>query len=127
MVGEIGPGFLALVGVRTGDTSADAARLADRIAGLRVFPDADGKMNLSVGDAGGAVLVVSQFTLYADTSRGRRPSFVEAARPEEAEPLVDEVARVLRETGLEVATGVFGASMDVELLNRGPVTILLET
>ncbi len=127
VVAEIGAGFVALVGVRDGDTDTDAERVADRIAGLRVFPDADGKMNLALTDVRGAVLVVSQFTLYADTSRGRRPSFVDAAPPEVAEPLVEMVAAGLRSRGIDVATGVFGASMRVELVNEGPVTILLET
>jgi len=127
VVGRIGPGFLALVGVRTGDTDSDAAWLADRIAGLRVFPDDTGKMNVSVRDAGGSVLVVSQFTLYADSSRGRRPSFAEAAPPDVAEPLVDAVCRELRERGVPVETGVFGAMMDVDLLNAGPVTIVLDS
>ena len=127
VVGRIGPGLLALVGARTGDTPDDAAWLADRIAGLRIFNDEAGKMNLSVRDTGGAVLVVSQFTLYADTSRGRRPSFVDAAAPEVASPLVDSVVDGLRTAGLHVETGVFGAMMDVELLNGGPVTIVLDS
>ncbi len=127
IVAAIGPGFVALVGVRADDTADDAVRLADKIAYLRVFADDDGKMNRSVVDVGGSVLVVSQFTLYGDTRRGRRPSFVDAARPEAAEPLVDAVAERLRELGVEIATGSFGAHMDVALTNDGPVTILIES
>lgn len=125
-VGRIGIGLVALVGATHDDDVAAARRLADRIAGLRVFPDDDGKMNRSCEDVGGGVLVVSQFTLYGDTSRGRRPSFVAAARPEEAEPLVDAVVDRLSERGLDVATGVFRTHMDVSLVNDGPVTLLLE-
>jgi D-tyrosyl-tRNA(Tyr) deacylase len=113
--------------VRSGDAPADAAYLAGKIAGLRVFADEEGRMNRSVVDVGGAVLLVSQFTLYADTRRGRRPSFVEAAAPEEAEPLVRLVAEELRGAGVEVGEGVFGASMSVELVNEGPVTIILDS
>ena len=127
VVSEIGHGFLVLLGVRSGDAPADAAYLAGKIAGLRVFADEEGRMNRSVVDVGGAVLLVSQFTLYADTRRGRRPSFVEAAAPEEAEPLVRLVAEELRGAGVEVGEGVFGASMSVELVNGGPVTIILDS
>jgi D-tyrosyl-tRNA(Tyr) deacylase len=127
VVSEIGHGFLVLLGVRSGDAPADAAYLAGKIAGLRVFADEEGRMNRSVVDVGGAVLLVSQFTLYADTRRGRRPSFVEAAAPEEAEPLVRLVAEELRGAGVEVGEGVFGASMSVELVNEGPVTIILDS
>ncbi|HVE91392.1 MAG TPA: D-aminoacyl-tRNA deacylase [Actinomycetota bacterium] len=127
LVGEIGSGFLVLLGAGRGDGEAEALHVADKIANLRVIQDGDGKMNLSLLDVQGEVLVVSQFTLYADTSRGRRPSFVDAAPPEEAEPLVERVAARLTELGLRVACGVFGASMDVELVNRGPVTILIDT
>ena len=125
VVGEIGHGWAVLLGVGPNDDEAAAARVADKIAGLRVFEDEAGKMNLSVLDAGGAVLLVSQFTLYADLSRGRRPGFTGAAPPAVAEPLVARVAALLRERGLPVATGRFGAMMDVELTNHGPVTIVL--
>ena len=125
VVGEIGIGWAVLLGVGPNDDRATAARVADKIAGLRVFEDEAGKMNRSVQDVGGAVLLVSQFTLYADVSRGRRPGFTGAAPPSVAEPLVDHVAGLLRERGLTVATGRFGAMMDVELTNHGPVTIVL--
>ena len=125
VVGEIGTGWAILLGVGPNDDRSMAARLADKIAGLRVFEDAVGKMNLSVQDVGGEVLLISQFTLYADVSRGRRPGFSGAAPPAVAEPLVDHVAELLRARGLTVATGRFGAMMDVELTNHGPVTIVL--
>lgn len=127
VVGEIGRGLVVFAGVSARDTDVDAAWLADKIAALRVFPDDERNMNRSVIDVGGAVLVVSQFTLHGDARRGRRPSFVEAARPEQAEPLVTAVARRLRENELEVAEGRFGAMMDVEVVNDGPVTILLDS
>jgi D-tyrosyl-tRNA(Tyr) deacylase len=126
VVGEIGRGLLLLVGVADGDTMADAAAAAAKFAGLRIFPDAEGRMNLAVGEAGGAVLVVSQFTLLADIRKGRRPSFVGAADPDEAEPLVAAVAAGLEDHGLEVAHGSFGASMAVSLVNDGPVTIVVD-
>jgi D-aminoacyl-tRNA deacylase len=126
VVGAIGPGFVVLLGVTQTDTTAEAAWLADKIAGLRLFEDADGKMNAALADVGGALLVVSQFTLYGDARKGRRPSFTEAARPEQAEPLVDDVVRRLRDRGFTVATGVFGAHMAVDIHNDGPVTLLLE-
>ena len=125
-VGEIGRGLLVLVGAAAGDTPADAVALADKLAGLRIFPDDEGRMNRSVAEAGGAVLVVSQFTLLADLRRGRRPSFTEAAPPEEAEPLVDAVAEHLGRAGVPCAAGRFRAHMEVELLNDGPVTLVLE-
>jgi D-tyrosyl-tRNA(Tyr) deacylase len=125
-VGAIGPGLCVLVGVTHDDTEAEARKLAARIWGLRVFDDDAGVMNRAAADVGGEVLVVSQFTLYGDTSRGRRPSWIAAARPEAAEPLVDEVVRALRELGAPVATGRFRADMQVELVNDGPVTLLLE-
>jgi len=125
-VGAIGPGLLALVGVTHGDDPASARKLASKIAHLRIFDDDAGVMNRSVLDAGGEVAVVSQFTLYGDASRGRRPSWIDAARPEHAEPLVTAVVDALRELGLTVATGVFRADMQVELLNDGPVTLLIE-
>ena len=125
-VGEIDTGLLALVGVTHDDTPAQAAKLADKVANLRIFDDADGVMNRSVLDVGGGVLVVSQFTLYGDTRKGRRPGYADAARPEVAEPLVDQVVTALRETGLPVATGRFRAEMAVELVNDGPVTLWIE-
>lgn len=125
-VGAIGRGLVVLVGVEQGDEDADAGALASKIAGLRIFADDEGRMNLSVGDVGGSVLVISQFTLLADVSRGRRPSFTAAAAPEVAEPLVDRVARLIQAEGIEVASGTFGAAMSVHLVNDGPVTIVLE-
>ena len=125
-VGAVGAGLLALVGVTHDDDAATAAKLAGKIAHLRVIDDEAGVMNRSVLDAGGEVLVVSQFTLYGDTSRGRRPSWIAAARPEHAEPLVDAVVGELRELGLTVATGRFRTDMQVALVNDGPVTILVE-
>jgi D-tyrosyl-tRNA(Tyr) deacylase len=127
VVGEIGPGLLVLVGVTHDDTAAEAAWLAGKLAGLRVFEDAEGKMNRSVVETGGSVLVVSQFTLYGDVRKGRRPSFVGAARPELAAPLVEAVAERLAEAGIKVATGRFGAEMLVESAGAGPVTILLDS
>jgi D-tyrosyl-tRNA(Tyr) deacylase len=120
-VARIGPGLLVLLGVRTGDTPDQADRLAGKLERLRVFEDGDGKMNLSVRDAGGEVLLVSQFTLYADASKGNRPSFVDAAPPDEAEPLYERVR-----TALDARGGAFGAHMHVSLVNDGPVTLLLE-
>src|SRR5690349_16395597 len=116
---------MVLLGVGPNDDEAAAARLVDKIAGLRVFGDENGKMNLSAVDVGAEFLVVSQFTLYADTSRGRRPGFTGAAPPSQAEPLVERFAQLVRERGLTVETGRFGASMQVELVNDGPVTIVL--
>lgn len=126
VVGAIGQGFVALVGVGHGDGEEEARWLARKVAGLRVFEDAEGKFNLSLGDVGGSVLVVSQFTLYADARKGRRPSFVDAAPPEIAQPLVERFAELLRGEGVPVAGGVFGAMMLVEIHNDGPVTIWLE-
>jgi D-aminoacyl-tRNA deacylase len=125
VVGAIDDGLLVLLGVLRGDTEAQADRLAERIATFRVFEDDEGRMNRSVIDSGGAVLVVSQFTLAADGRKGRRPSFDRAADPAEAEPLYERVAAALAGRGLRVATGVFGASMDVESTNRGPATFVL--
>ncbi|HWT06885.1 MAG TPA: D-aminoacyl-tRNA deacylase [Xanthomonadales bacterium] len=127
IAGAIERGLLALVGVAVDDADADADALAHKIAGLRVFDDGGGVMNLSLEDAGGAVLVVSQFTLLGDVRKGRRPSFIAAARGELAERLYERVASRLRATGLRVETGIFGADMAVELVNDGPVTILLDT
>ena len=126
-VGEIGRGLLVLLGIRTGDTIEQARWLADKLVGLRIFEDADGKMNVAVADADGGVLVVSQFTLYGDCSKGRRPSFIDAARPEVAEPLYEAFADAVRMHGVPVATGRFGAMMHVELVNDGPVTLVIDT
>jgi D-tyrosyl-tRNA(Tyr) deacylase len=126
IVGEIGPGLCALLGVARGDEELDAERLAGRIARLRIFENEDGKFDRSVLDTGGAALVVSQFTLIADTAKGNRPSFTEAAPPEEAERLYEAFCAALRELGVPVETGVFGARMRVELVNDGPVTIVLD-
>ena len=125
-IGPIGKGFLVLLGVRVGDTEADAERIADRICGLRVFEDEQGKMNVSPADAGAEMLIVSQFTLYADT-RSRRPGFTAAARPDTAVPLYERVVALCREKGFRVETGEFGAEMQVASVNDGPVTIILET
>ena len=127
VVSRIGPGLLLLVGVAAGDGEAQADWLAEKVAGLRIFSDEEGKMNLSVRDVGGEVLAVSQFTLLADTRKGKRPSFVRAAPPEEAEPLFDHFCERLRASGVgRVETGSFGAMMKVALVNDGPVTIVLE-
>ncbi|HZD95826.1 MAG TPA: D-aminoacyl-tRNA deacylase [Candidatus Sulfotelmatobacter sp.] len=125
--GEIGAGLLVLLGVNRSDTQAAADYLVDKITGLRIFEDPEGKMNLSVQDAGGAVLVVSQFTLYGDVRRGKRPSFDAAARPEEAKRLYEYFVAKVRATGLRCATGEFQAMMEVDLVNSGPVTILLDS
>jgi D-aminoacyl-tRNA deacylase len=127
LVGEIGPGLLVLLGVSASDAAGDADYLAGKIAGLRIFEDADGKMNLSVGDVGGAVLAVSQFTLYGEVRRGRRPSFDDAARPERARELYEYFVAEIRRRGLRCATGEFQAAMSVSLVNDGPVTILLDS
>ncbi len=126
VVGRIGRGFVVLLGVTHADGRAEAEWIASKIAGLRVFDDDAGKMNLSLADVGGELLVVSQFTLYGDARKGRRPSFTEAAVPEQAEPLVDYFINQLREMGFTVASGVFGAHMDVSIHNDGPVTMLIE-
>jgi D-tyrosyl-tRNA(Tyr) deacylase len=125
-VGRIGRGFLLLVGITHDDTIEKAAWMAEKIAGLRLFADSDDKMNLALADVDGAVLAVSQFTLYGDAAKGRRPSFIDAARPEVARPLYENFVSLLRERGLTVETGEFGAMMDVELVNDGPVTLWLE-
>jgi len=127
VVGEIGSGLCVLVGVTHDDGEPQARKLAEKVWHLRVFDDDQGAMNRSLADVGGAALVVSQFTLYGDTRRGRRPGWSEAARPEHAEPLVERLATTLAELGATVATGRFGADMAVELVNDGPVTLLLET
>jgi len=127
VVSSIGPGICLLVGVEAGDGPADALAMADKVADLRVFGDGDGRMNLSLADVGGEVLVVSQFTLLGDVRRGRRPSFTRAAPPEVAEPIIETIAARLSTAGLAVAQGVFGSKMDVELVNDGPVTLVMET
>lgn len=126
VVGEVGTGLCVLLGVARGDTAVDAERLAAKVARLRVFPDDEGRFDRSLVDVEGAALVVSQFTLLADTAKGNRPSFTEAAPPEEAEPLYERFCACLRALGIPVERGVFGAKMAVELVNDGPVTILLE-
>ncbi len=127
-VGQIGQGFMLLVGITETDTTAEAELLAKKIAQLRVFEDSEGKMNLAIRDIGGAILSISQFTLYADCRKGNRPSFIRAARPEQASPLYDYFNETLRTTyGLTVETGRFGADMKVDFINDGPVTILLDT
>jgi D-tyrosyl-tRNA(Tyr) deacylase len=126
IAGAIGRGFCLLVGLTHGDTDATVDWMAEKVAGLRLFPDADGKMNLGLDEVGGGVLVISQFTLYGDSAKGRRPSFIDAARPETAIPLYERFVGALRARGLEVATGEFGADMQVEIHNDGPVTLILE-
>ena len=124
--GAIERGFCLLVGFTHGDTEATVDWMAEKVAGLRLFSDSEGKMNLGLDEVGGAVLVVSQFTLYGDAAKGRRPSFVDAARPEQAIPLYERFVAALRDRGLEVGTGEFGADMKVEIHNDGPVTLILE-
>lgn len=126
-VGQISSGFVLLVGITHEDTEEDAAYLAEKIAGLRVFEDDKGKMNLSILDVNGEILSISQFTLYGDTRKGRRPNFMNAAKPIHAEPLYDRFNELLREKGVHVETGRFGAMMDVKLVNDGPVTLILES
>lgn len=126
-VGAIGPGLLVLVGVMEGDDEAEAGRIARKCAEMRIFSDADGRFNLSLLETGGEALVVSQFTLFADVRKGRRPSFDAAARPEVAEPLVEAFAQALRDLGVRTATGRFAAHMVVELVNDGPVTIVVDS
>ena len=126
VLGEIGKGFLVLLGVHVDDTEKEAAKIADRICGLRVFDDENGKMNIRPADAGAELLIVSQFTLYAD-ARSRRPGFTAAARPGTAIPLYERVVALCREAGFHVETGEFGADMLVESVNNGPITILLDT
>lgn len=126
VVGSIGPGLCVLVGVTHDDGPAQVSKLASKVAKLRVFDDAEGVMNESALDQGRDVLIVSQFTLYGDTAKGNRPSWIQAARPEHAEPLVEQVVDELRDLGLVVATGRFRAHMDVALVNDGPVTVLVE-
>ena len=126
VAGEIGRGFCLLVGFTHGDTPAQVDWMAEKVAGLRLFNDAEGKMNVGLEEVGRAVLVISQFTLYGDASKGRRPSFIDAARPESAIPLYQRFLRALRDRGLTVAAGEFGADMKVEIHNDGPVTLILD-
>jgi len=127
VVGAIDRGFLLLLGVAEDDSADDASYLATKVAELRVFGDSEGKMNLSLADVGGSVLAISQFTLLGDCRKGRRPSFIKAARPEAAEPLFDRFVHAIRSRGIVVETGRFGAHMSVELVNDGPVTLLIES
>jgi D-tyrosyl-tRNA(Tyr) deacylase len=126
ITGRIARGYLLLVGLTHTDSEAELAWMADKVVGLRLFGDAEDKMNLALSDVGGAALVVSQFTLYGDAAKGRRPSFIDAARPDMAIPLYERFVVLLRERGVQVETGQFGAMMDVELVNDGPVTLWLE-
>jgi D-tyrosyl-tRNA(Tyr) deacylase len=126
-IGEIGHGLLVLLGVTKSDTAEQARWLADKIVSLRIFNDADGKMNLDLAEVGGAILVVSQFTLYGDCSKGRRPSFIDAAPPETAIPLYEEFINAVKAHGIPTATGRFGAMMQVSLINDGPVTLILDS
>ena len=126
VAGAIGQGFCLLVGFTHDDSDERVDWMAEKVAGLRLFSDADGKMNLGLGEVGGAVLVISQFTLYGDAAKGRRPSFTAAARPETAIPLYERFLAALRARGLQVASGEFGADMQVEILNDGPVTLILD-
>lgn len=126
VLGEIGRGYCILVGITHTDTAAHVLWLAEKVVGLRLFADDEGKMNLGLAEVGGAVLVISQFTLYGNADKGRRPSFIDAARPEVAEPLYEQFVARLRELGVRVATGRFGAMMEVEIHNDGPVTLVLE-
>ena len=126
VIGRVGVGFCLLVGFTHGDTTDSVKWMAEKVAGLWLFADAEGKMNLALPDVGGGVLVVSQFTLYGNAEKGRRPSFIDAARPEEAIPLYEQFLAELKGLGLKVESGRFGAMMEVELVNDGPVTLLLE-
>ena len=126
IVAEIGKGLVILLGIGPEDNMGIAEQLADKISTLRIFEDPEGKMNLSIQDIGGKAIVVSQFTLYADTNKGRRPSFIGAAKPDLAEPLVEDFSRMLSDRGVPTQTGIFGAHMKVSLVNNGPVTIIME-
>lgn len=126
-IGRIEQGLMLLVGITHEDTEQDAKYLADKVAGLRIFEDETGKMNLSVMETGGSILSVSQFTLYGDCRKGKRPNFMSAARPEQAEPLYHQFNKLLREQGLQVETGAFGEMMDVSLTNWGPVTLVIDS
>jgi D-tyrosyl-tRNA(Tyr) deacylase len=126
VIGNIGRGYVLLVGFTHSDTTAQLDWMVDKVAGLRVFPDDDDKLNRSLADVGGSILIVSQFTLYGDAAKGRRPSFVDAARPEHAIPLYESFVAAFRTRGIETQTGEFGAAMQVDLVNDGPVTLWLE-
>jgi D-aminoacyl-tRNA deacylase len=126
VIGEIGPGMVVFVGIRKGDGPAEAARLAAKVMNLRIFPDNDGKMNLSIAAAAGSALIISQFTLYAGTEKGNRPSYTIAATPDVAMPLYEQFVEFCRESGITIATGQFRAHMKVQLVNDGPVTIICE-
>jgi len=126
VVGQIGRGFCILLGVTHSDTNKEADWLANKIAGIRLFEDEAGKLNLGLSDIGGELLIVSQFTLYGDARKGRRPSFIAAARPEQSEPLYDYFVNQMRDAGFRVQTGIFGANMQVEIQNDGPITLMLE-
>lgn len=127
IVGQIGRGFVVLLGVAQGDTADDVSAMADKLVGLRVFDDAEGKMNLALADVGGAMLLISQFTLLGDCRKGRRPSYIDAAPPDLAEALYELVVAEVRKRGIKVATGRFRTQMDVTLTNDGPVTLLVDT
>ncbi len=127
IVGSIGAGALVLAGVQTGDTEEDARYLAAKIAGLRIYPDGERRFERSLSDIGGSLLIVSQFTLYGDTRKGRRPSFAQAAPPDDAERLIDYLIQEIRNLGAQVETGRFGAMMEVELVNSGPVTLMIDS
>jgi D-aminoacyl-tRNA deacylase len=127
VLGEIGPGAVVLAGIGVADTAQVVDRMADKLIGLRYFEDGDGRTNVAIGDVGGALLVVSQFTLYADVRRGRRPGFTPAALPDVAEPLVERLVERLRGAGLRIETGRFGAEMAVELVNEGPFTLVIDS
>jgi D-tyrosyl-tRNA(Tyr) deacylase len=127
VIGSVGTGFCVLAGFTHTDTLEQVRWMADKVAGLRIFTDAEGKMNLALADVGGAVLVVSQFTLYGNAEKGRRPSFIDAARPEQAIPLYEGFVAELRARGLTVATGEFGALMEVRIVNDGPVTLIVDS
>lgn len=127
VTGSIGRGFLILLGVGQNDTEAECVKLADKLTGLRIFDDDDGKMNRSLSDVGGEILVISQFTLYGNCRKGRRPEFLSAARPDTAIPLYERFVAVCRDKGFHVETGVFGADMQVESVNDGPVTLIVDT
>lgn len=126
-ISEIGPGLLALIGIGREDGEKDMAYLADKIPNLRIFEDGEGKLNRSVSDVGGEILLVSQFTLYGNAQHGRRPSFIEAAPPEEARPIYERLLGIFREKGVSLKTGIFQAHMEIELVNDGPVTLLLDS
>lgn len=126
IIGQIGKGYLVLLAIHVTDTDDKITKMADKIADLRIFTDADDKMNLSLKDVGGKVLLVSQFTLYGDTKKGNRPSFIDSARPDKAIPMYEKIIDLLKEKGLKVETGRFGAMMSVSLINEGPTTIIID-